>query len=84
MSSSIRIDGNSAARRELSDDFQIAGFEECEQIIADRLNTIFMKVSVIAETEEIKFHRFAFHHFLFGDVIHVDFREVGLTCFGTQ
>ena len=78
------MDGDAAARREKTGNLDIAGFHQADEVLHDDVDTILMKVAVIAEREEIELETLALDHLLVGDIGDNDFCEIGLSCDGTQ
>ena len=80
----IRTYGYAATWSEQPDNFNITGLHQSDQIFHDDVDAVFMEITVIAETEQIQFQTFAFHHFLARNIIYDDMPEIRLTGLGTQ
>ena len=49
-------------------DFNIFWVHQADQVFHNNIDTIFMKVTMIAETEQIQFQGFTLHHAFTGNV----------------
>src|SRR3712207_2803889 len=78
----IRIDADAAARGEISRHFYVLRSHQPDEVFHDNVHTVFVKVAVVAEAEEVKFQAFALYHTLCGYVTNADFGKVGLPCDG--
>ena len=74
----IRMNGNASARGEDACDLDVSWIHETNEIFHDDIDTVFVEVAVIAETEEIEFQALAFDHLDIGDVANDDIGKVGL------
>ena len=80
----IRINGDPAARSKDARHLYIFGIHQLYQVFHDDIHAIFMKITVITETEQIQFQTLALHHFHIGKIGDTDLRKVGLSCNRTQ
>ena len=78
------LDGNTATGIEQSDNLQILGIHQSHQVLHDDVDAVFMKVAVVAETEEIEFQALALHHKCPRNVINNKVSEVWLAGLGTK
>ena len=76
----IYRDASAVGENELN--FYISVIHKLDQVFHDDIDTILMKISVIAETEQIQFETFALDHILTRDIVDYDTREIRLTGFG--
>lgn len=81
---SIRINGNTTTWSKDSGYFNVFGIHQLYQIFHYNIHTIFMKGSMITETEKIEFQALAFYHFYIGNVADTYFRKVRLSGNRTQ
>ena len=70
--------------RGLTDDLQIFGVHQLDQVFHDDVDTIFMEVTMVTEAEEVEFQALALHHERARDVIDDQVTKVGLACLGAQ
>lgn len=63
-----RVYGNPAAGQEFSPYLDIEGIHKLYQVIHDNVHTVFMKIPMVPETEQIQLQRLAFHHTLAGHI----------------
>ena len=80
----VGVDGEASAGEEFAPDFDVARIEEVDQIVHDDIYTVFMKVTMIAEAEEVELQGFTFYHEISGNVGDVDGGKIGLPGFGAQ
>ena len=73
-----RMNGDAAARGEFAEYFDVFGLHQRDQIFHDNVDTVFMKIAVVAEAEQIKLERFALHHLNIGNVADINSSEIGL------
>ena len=78
------MDGNTSPGREETGNFDIAGLHQADEVLHDDVDTVLMKVAVVAEREEIEFETLALDHLLIGDIGDDDFCKIGLSGDGTQ
>ena len=74
----VGVDADTAARHEFAPHFDVLGVHQPNEVFHDDVDTVFVKITVIAETEQIQFERLALHHLLVGQVADVNRGEVGL------
>ena len=79
-----RLDGNAATGIEQTDDLQILGVHQLDQVLHDDVHAVLVEVAVVAETEEVEFQALALHHQRARDVINNKVSEVGLACLGAK
>ena len=79
-----RFDGNTTTGIEQSNDLQIFGIHQFDQILHDDIHAIFMEVTVVAEAEEIEFQALALHHQRARNVVDDEVAEIRLACLGAQ
>ena len=60
--------GNAAAGREDALDLDVAGIHQLDQIVEDDVDTVFVKVAVVPEREQIQLEALALDHPLAGNV----------------
>ena len=58
----IRPDADAAARRKEARHFDVLGLHEPHEVLHDNVDTVLVKVAVIAEGEEIELEALALHH----------------------
>ena len=80
----VRVDGKAASRQELAPDLDIFGLHEADQILHDLVDDVRMKISVVAEREEVEFQRLAFHQLFVRHIGDGDRGKVRLTGDRTQ
>ena len=78
------FDRNASTRVEQSDDLQIFGIHQFDQILHDDVDAVFVEIAVVAETEEVEFQALTLHHACARDIIDDNMAEIGLTSLGTQ
>lgn len=71
-------DGDAAARGEEAGNFDVFGIHEHNQVLHDLVDTIFVKIAVVTETEKIELETFALNHLDIRDIADTDFSEVRL------
>ena len=54
----VRINADSTARSEFPPDLDVTGIHETDQIFHDFVYAVFMKISMISETEQIELEGF--------------------------
>lgn len=74
----IRIDRDAAAWSELAPYLDVARVHQLDQIVHDDVDAILVKITVIAEAEQVQLERFALNHFDVRNVADVDRRKVWL------
>lgn len=79
-----RIDGDAATWCEDAEDLDIARIHHSDEIFHDDIYTIFVKVTVVAETEQVELQAFTFYHIFARNIVDDDASEVRLTCLGAQ
>ncbi len=75
----VRIDWNSSARRKNACNFDIFRIHKPDEVLHYLIDTILVKIPVVAEAEKIKLKAFAFNH---PDIRHIAYpylREVRLS-----
>lgn len=75
----IRINGDAAARSKLAPHFDVPWIHHMNQIVHDDVHTVLMKITVIAEAEQVQLERLALHHFLVWYIRNIDRRKIRLT-----
>ena len=78
------MNGDAAARCEFAENFDVFRIHQCDQVFHDDVDTVFMKIAVVAEAKEVEFQGLAFHHFDMRDVADVDGSEVRLPSHGAE
>ena len=76
-----RINANTSSRHEITRYLDVLGIHQLAQIIHDDIDTILMKIAVIAEGEKVEFERLALHHSLARNITDVDVSKIRLTGF---
>ena len=79
-----RFDGDATTRIEQTDDLQIFGIHQLDQVLHDDVHTIFVEVAMVAEAEKIELQALALHHQRAWDIVDDDMSEIGLACLGAQ
>ena len=77
-------DGDAPTRIEESLHFQILGIHQLDKVFHDDVDTILVKVAMVAEAEKIEFQALALHHADAGNIADDEMAEVGLTSLGAQ
>ena len=80
----VRVDADAAARGEQARHLDVLRVHEADEVFHDDVHAVFVEVAVVAETKQVEFQAFAFHHAAVGQVTDADFRKVGLTCDGAE
>ena len=80
----IGPDGNPAPRGKYARNFYIFGLHEPDKILHDHVHAILMKISMVAEAEQIKLEALALHHFPVRKITDADFRKIRLAGNGTE
>ena len=75
----IGVDTNAATWREETNDFDVFGIHQADEIFHDGIDTVLMKIAVVAEAEEVEVQALAFHHALSWEIVDPYFCEVGLS-----
>ena len=78
------FDGDAATRVEQSDDLQIFGIHQLDQVFHDDVNAVLVEIAVVAEAEEVELQALALHHACARDVVDDNMSEIGLAGLGTQ
>lgn len=78
------IDADAAAGHEKALHLKIARLHQIPQIIEDDVYTVFVKIAVVAEAEQIQLQAFALDHAHIRYIIDVEMSEIGLSCLGAQ
>ena len=79
-----RLDADASTRVEQADDLQVFGIHQLDQVLHDDVDAILMKVTMVAETEQVQFQALALDHALTWDVVDDDAAKVGLARLGSQ
>ena len=80
----VGVDADAATRQEESFHLDIFGVHELDEVFHDDVDTILVEVAMVAETEQVEFQAFAFHHAQSGDIVDKYLPEVGLACNGAE
>src|SRR5574344_1758950 len=80
----VRIDTYATTRSKKSCNFNIFRLHKAYKILHYHIHTILMKISMIAETIQIKFQTFTFHHFFRRNILYANFSEIRLSCYWAQ
>ena len=75
-----RYDADTAARREVAPYLYIARLHQGDEILHDDIDTVLMKSTVIAETEQVEFEALALYHLNVRNIVDVDSGKVRLPC----
>ena len=67
-----------------TDDFQILGIHQLDQVLHDDVHAILVEVAMVAEAEEVELEALALHHQRARNVVDNDVSKVRLTRFGAQ
>ena len=74
----IRINGNTATWSKDTRHLNVFRIHQFNQVFHDDVHTVFMKIAVITETEQIQLQALAFHHLHIRQVADTDFRKIRL------
>ena len=80
----IRPDADAATGCEDARHLNVLGLHQGDKVLHDDIDTVFMKVAVVAEAEEIELQTLALHHLDIGNVADANLCKVGLSCDRTQ
>ena len=80
----VRVDADAAARGEQARHLDVLRVHEADEVFHDDVHAVFVEVAVVAETKQVEFQAFAFHHAAVGQVTDADFRKVGLPGDGAE
>ena len=80
----VRINGYSSTRSKDSSHFDVFRIHQPDQVLHDDVHTVLVKVTVVAETEQIQFQTLAFHHLHIRQIADTDFRKIRLSGNRTQ
>ena len=80
----IGIDADTATRSEDARHLYIFRIHQSDKVFHDNVHAVFMKVAVVAETEQIELQALTLHHTLTGQVHYLYLGKVGLSGDGTQ
>ena len=80
----IRPDADAATRREDARHLDVFRLHQRDEVFHDYVDTVFVEVAVVAETEEIEFQTFALHHAPGGNVADAYFGKVWLARDGAE
>ena len=75
---------DAAARREDARHLDVFRLHQCDEVFHDDVDTVFVEIAVIAETEEIEFQALALHHASAGNVAAAYFGKGGLSRDGAE
>ena len=78
------LDGDTTAGIKQTDDLQVFGIHQLDQILHDDVDTVLVEVAMVAEAEEIQLQTLALHHQPSRDVVDDQVAEIGLACLGAQ
>ena len=74
----IRVNTDPATRSELAPYFYVFRFHQSNEVFHNDVDAIFMKRTMIAETEQVQFQAFTFYHPFAGNVLNVYGGKIGL------
>ena len=74
----IRMDGYATSGSEQSENFDVLGIHQLDQVIEDDIDAILMETAMVAETEEVELQALALHHPDVGNIADPDLGEVRL------
>ena len=80
----IGINADATTRSKESDDLNILGIHQTNEILHDDIDAILMEITMIAETEEIQLQTLRLHHPLTRNIQDLDLSKVRLTRDGTK
>ena len=80
----IRPDADAATRRENARHLDVLGLHQGDEVFHDDVDTVLVKVAMVAEAEEIKLQAFALHHLDIRNVADANLGKIGLSRDGTQ
>lgn len=80
----VWVDADSSAWHKFSPYLYVFWIHQFDKVFHDDVDTIFVKVSVVAETEKVELEALAFHHLHIRYVADVDCGEVWLSCDGAE
>lgn len=80
----VGVDADAASRCEKSRHFDVFWVHQFDEVLHDDVDTVFVKVAVVSETEQVELQTFAFHHLMVGEVADSYFGKVGLPCDGAE
>ena len=80
----VGVDADAASWCENTRHFDVFWVHQFDEILHDDVDTVFMKIAVVSETEQVELQAFAFHHLMVGEVADSYFGEVGLPRDGAE
>ena len=80
----VWIDGNPPSWKEFAPHLYVFGIHEPDQVIHDDIHTVFMKIPMIAEAEQIEFQRLALYHPLRRHIGNIQGGKIRLSRDGTE
>lgn len=80
----IRINGQTATRQEFAPNLNILRLQQLNQILHNDIHAVLMKITMIAEAEQIELQRLAFYQTLIWNVRNINRRKIRLPGHRTQ
>ena len=80
----IGVDADAATGHEEARHLNVLGIHQANQVFHDNVDTVLMKVAMVAEREEIELQALALHHALVGYIRDAHFSEIRLAGDGAQ
>ena len=80
----VWVNGNTAAWCKFAPHFDIFWIHEFDKIFHNDIDTVFVKIPMIAETEQIQFQRLTFYHPFSRYVRDINGSKIRLTCHWAQ
>ena len=80
----VRINGDSPTGSKDAGHLNVFRIHQPDQVLHDNVHTVFMEITVVTETEQIKFQALALHHPHVRQITDTDFREIRLSRNGTK
>ncbi len=80
----VWVNGDAAARCKFAPHFDVFWFHQFDEVFHDDVYAVFVKITVVAETEQIQLQGFAFYHPFTWDVGNINGGKVRLACHWAQ
>ena len=78
------MDADASTRDEETENLNVAGIHQLDQVIHDNVDAILMEIAMVAEREEVKLETLALHHTAVGDIHDFNLSKVGLSSDGAK
>ena len=79
-----RVDADASARHEIAGHLEVLGVHQLHQILHNDIHAILVKITMVAEREQVQLEALALDHTFARDITDVDMPEVRLSGFRTK